>query len=643
MAYLSLPPSSAAPSSQLDGGGGYTSGAGLWNPARSFLRCVNAALHGDTPCRRSKESDHSSSHSSTQRCARSGLRSGSVPDSQPASGVPSLSTREGHSINRDAHTEGRYAPSSTRLFATAQTPALPVRSGTSGAAPVPKAAGSAHVVAASDAELHRRAVDFSDVEEVLRCPLPPVKGCPTPCTYGESLMKGGIPLSPASACSQAGASPASPLTFRCIGADADTGITIYSAPVENCPMHLMRAYAVLPCAPRDVLRYMHNDVRPLWDSYIRRNAMLRELPPPEVAAEAAKAYPLSSSIGAAVTGVGRQSPTSLSARTKPLRTASASTSTAATSPPAASDKFDYRPGQRRVAIHYLETRSPVPFVQDRDFELVVAEEVRPDGVACSKAFSTPFGYDMPLDPEQSRYVRAVVLLSGFVARPLDAAVVDQVLPPMLRRHRALLAKQPSPKRNLKTAQGTHLEAQPPSLPQLLPEYCVLEYIGLVHPMGMLPAVLVNIVISAQLNAMRKMQSFIARNPILTLWPRVSGSSSSSQVGRSALQATVPPLKELSAALRASPSDAPPSASTPEHPGGQNEGETRVSAASSAVADAPVSTAGDLASRSTDVLDADSKGKPKAARRDAHEAAEQQQRKAEKSWWRWRPGQLLSRL
>ncbi|KPA79226.1 hypothetical protein ABB37_05709 [Leptomonas pyrrhocoris] len=672
MAYLLHPSSIVAPSVQDHVTGENASGAGLFGPVRSLLHCVHAALHGAASHGVGGDGNRAFRGSSSDVPQHSGARQRSPGDAAssplPASGTSSSSSQEEKpNATYKAHAGNRCVPFAATRFArpsfTSRTPQPAAAAAAATAVPAHRrssGAGNTAVTSAvtSDAELYRRAVDFADVAEVLRCPLPPVEGCPTLGAYGGNLVKGDVPTGEhSSAASPAGTPPPPPpLAFRCIGADPDTGITIYSTPVEDCPMHLMRAYAILPCAPRDVLQYMDNDVRPQWDTYIRRSALLRELPPPEVAAEAKRTYGLSSSIGTAEAGVGRRSPTSLSARAQPPPYPSDPhpSATAMTALPTHSHGFSYQPGQRRVAIHYLETRSPVPFVQDRDFELVVAEEVLPDGTAYSKALSTPFGYHMPLDPQQSRYVRGVVLLSGLVARPLDAAVVDQVLPPMLRRHRASFAQQTRiTGRDSKAAQRKPLPAQrrppAPSSPSQSPpppsEYCVLEYVGLVHPMGMLPAVLVNVVISAQLNAMRKMQAFIARHPMSTLRPRGSAAAAAaaSLRDRPALRATVPPLKELSAALRAAPSGAAASSRTAMSTEEKREGAADVAATSPTVGDGSVSTHADQTSKSTGCSEEGERQPGTSTEKEAGKTAERQKRQSARSWWRWRPGPFFSRL
>jgi hypothetical protein len=638
MAYLLHPSTLAASPTQGDGGANNTPAGSLLGVARSLLHGIRATLHGE-PARAVADmrgAQSSSSSSSSSSTSTHQLMQGGRPNGALTSTASLFGEKRGGCAGGGVDNQGRHgAPPSTlprpaSISSTSSSALIQGRGSGAGTASC-GLHNTRDADTMSDAELYRRAVDFADVEEVLRCPLPPVEGCPTPCAYGGHRRKGATPTT--TTITTAASTP--PLTFRCIGADPDTGISIYSAPVEDCPMHLMRAYAILPCAPRDVLQYMDNDVRPMWDTYIRRSAMLRELPPPETAAQAAATYQLSSSIGTAGAGVGHRSPTSLSARSSLQQAAPTAPSTVAL-PTTRSKCFSYQPGERRVAIHYLETRSPVPFVQDRDLELVVAEEVLPDGTAYSKALSTPFGYHMPLDPQQSRYVRAVVLLSGLVARPLEPAVVEQVLPPVLRRHRDTLLRKHTKQRgsSIGFPQGQP-QQQPPPPPPSPPSYCVLEYVGLVHPMGLLPAVLVNIVISAQLNAIRKMQAFIAGHPMSTLRPR---SAASLADGRPVLQATVPPLSELSAALQASPSESPATSSPHSAEEKGDKGSTPPPSTSSA-GETFSSTVADQAAGTTLAVE--------PCRVQGGGAAEDrtsaQQRTATKSWRPWRTLPLLSRL
>lgn len=281
------------------------------------------------------------------------------------------------------------------------------------------------------------------------------------------------------------------MPFRKIAEDAHTGVRLYSTPVEHCPIHLMRATAIMPCAPRTILQYMENEVRPKWDRSIDQSRILRELRPPPAAAE-------------------------MQTMTAALRT----TPRPSTAPPA--EPFAFRPGQRRVALHYLGVRSPVFLVQDRDLELVVAEEVREDGSVFMKAFSPPMGYARPLDPAQQRYVRAVLLLSGVIARPVQRSATQ---PDCL-------------------ADGRRL---PPSLRTGPPAaaYCRVEYMGLLDPMGLLPPVLVNMVISAQVGTLKRLQQYICKHPV----PRpLPGSTGPGALGQQL--ASAPPTAASLAALTA---------------------------------------------------------------------------------------------
>ncbi|KAG5503493.1 hypothetical protein JKF63_05632 [Porcisia hertigi] len=531
-----------------------------------LLQGVRSLLHGEpSPVARASNNTVDGSGSSTKRFQSSrGVQLSTSSSGAGAAHVSRVSGAVGHG--------GSSARSSGTAFPwPASTPVAPSTGSESLVHLGRRGAGSAS--ATTDATLYEHAVQYVDLEEVLRCPLPPVPGCPTPCTFGRHSTglnrSGGVSsATTVSPPPQPSSSPRPLLVFRCIAADPETGISVYSTPVEDCPMHLMRAYAVLPCAPRDVLQYMDNNIRPSWDTHLRRSALLRELAPPAQSKEVKRQYRLSSFISTSEATLGQQSPTSLSGQSRatlhPLtpsalratddvggegKRAAVSDSAIAASSSAAA--FQYLPGQRRVAIHYLETRTPVPLVQDRDFEIVTAEEVRCDGTAYMKAFSTPLGYHMPLDPHQSRYVRAVVLFSGMIARPIDAASLEDVLPPvLLRRHRA--ASQPRTmsgddvqKRRLHVSTTVSDDAAVDTAPR---QYCVMEYVGLVHPMGLLPAVLVNMVISAQLNAIRKLQGFIMQHPISSLRPR-------SVECAPAKGATLPPLRELSGSLQ-SPADSP---------------------------------------------------------------------------------------
>ncbi|RNF26129.1 uncharacterized protein Tco025E_01612 [Trypanosoma conorhini] len=226
--------------------------------------------------------------------------------------------------------------------------------------------------------------------------------------------------------------------FKLIAQDAACGISLHSRPVEECPMHLMRAEVGLPCRPAEVLAYLNVSTRRRWDRHIAELSAVRTLPRPGRDA-----------VDAAVVDVDSVT------------------------------ELQLLPGQRRVALYYMAVRTPIPLVQNRDFELVVAEEVRRDGTVWVKAFSTPLGYVEPLDPRQSVYVRALMLFSGILARPV-----------------------PNSKGNTE---------------------CHVSYVALVHPMGLIPSVVVNLVLGAQLSALRRLQRFIRRHPLSTLAAEITAS------------------------------------------------------------------------------------------------------------------------
>ncbi|CAD2219835.1 hypothetical protein ADEAN_000734800 [Angomonas deanei] len=277
-----------------------------------------------------------------------------------------------------------------------------------------------------DSALYQYAVDFEEVDRILRDPLPQSTYYrPPPGSTANSDLS---------------------LSYRKLASDPEGGVELFSAPVEQCPIHMMRAVAIMPCASEDVLSYMDGERRVKWDTLIEQSRVIRELHPDRDGEE----------------------------RSSELRTARQPPP-----PSAGAVPFSFQRGQRRVALHYLGVRSPVAFVQRRDLEMVVAEEVRQDGTAYMKAFSAPLGYAMPLDPEQSRYVRAVLFLSAVVARPVQPSATDATvlvdgrpIPPRLRGARSL---------------------------------CAVEYLGLLHPMGMIPPVIVNMVITAQVDTLRRLQ------------------------------------------------------------------------------------------------------------------------------------------
>ena len=58
--------------------------------------------------------------------------------------------------------------------------------------------------------------------------------------------------------------------FTEASADANAGIHMSTMAVKSCPVHMMKARAVMPCASRDFLEYLELDARARWDDhYIR--------------------------------------------------------------------------------------------------------------------------------------------------------------------------------------------------------------------------------------------------------------------------------------------------------------------------------------------------------------------------------------
>ena len=133
-----------------------------------------------------------------------------------------------------------------------------------------------------------------------------------------------------------------------------------------------------------------------------------------------------------------------------------------------------------VTLHlkHVGFLSPVPLLTDRDFELVVAESYDDQtGIAILKALSPPIGSTFP---STGKYVRGVISLSGFIVKPV------RYVDPVLR----------------KDING-----------------CNVTYIALVHPMGLIPAALVNIVVGKQTAGLLQLQAFMRQNPVHTLPPR----------------------------------------------------------------------------------------------------------------------------
>jgi hypothetical protein len=123
-----------------------------------------------------------------------------------------------------------------------------------------------------------------------------------------------------------------------------------------------------------------------------------------------------------------------------------------------------------VYFKHLLFAAPVPLLNSRDFEVCVSEVMMPDGTAVLKAVSS--SADALFLPTPARRVtRGEIKLSGFVIRPVPAA------------------------------------------PGSAKVTCVVTYIALIHPMGAIPAVLVNMLVGKQTKALRNLQSYIATHEL----------------------------------------------------------------------------------------------------------------------------------
>lgn len=223
--------------------------------------------------------------------------------------------------------------------------------------------------------------------------------------------------------------------FRLSSTDDANQITMHTKAVASSPIHLMKACAVMPCAPRAFLRYLDMDVRSLWDEHFLEGVVLSD-----------------------------------TIATVPLTAVAAVPNSSHTTEAAAADAVT----QVHVQMKHVAFASPIPLLLHRDFELVIGETLRPDGVAILKAFSPPVESVVPARPE---YVRGLVSISGFVAVP----------------HRYFEARL-----------GRKVDG------------CRVTYIALVHPMGLIPSFLVNTVIGKQTSALKHLQDFIAKNPLTKL-------------------------------------------------------------------------------------------------------------------------------
>ncbi|CUG06297.1 Hypothetical protein, putative [Bodo saltans] len=245
--------------------------------------------------------------------------------------------------------------------------------------------------------------------------------------------------------------------FRLASSDDKHQIRMFTKVVAESPIQLMKASTVMPCTPRDFLRYLDMDVRSLWDEHFVEGVVLRELT--------------------------REAPPQQQHQHRAATTSSALGSPLAEEVLASSSSScvcQRGGGKVKVQLKHIGFLSPIPFLQNRDFELVIAEHYCPQcKVAVLKAFSPPAESVVPLRP--SEYVRGIVGISGFVAEPL--------------RYRE--------------PRFQHAEV----------EGCRVTYVALVHPMGLIPPFLVNQVVGKQTSAMVLLQDFIAANSLKDLQAR----------------------------------------------------------------------------------------------------------------------------
>ncbi len=243
--------------------------------------------------------------------------------------------------------------------------------------------------------------------------------------------------------------------FRLVTHDVANSIQMYTAPVEASPIHMMKASVTMPCAPAAFLRYLDFDVRSLWDEHFIEGAVLEKFSSDDIALLQRRETKTAL----------QQQQTSATAVSKE-GSSSGAVQTAWTAPVT-------------LQLKHVGFLSPVPLLTDRDFELVVAESYdERRNIAVLKALSLPIGAIYPV--KSSKYVRGLITLSGFIVSPVK--YVDPVMD--------------------KEISG-----------------CSVTYIALVHPMGLIPAALVNIVVGKQTAGLLQLQTFMRRNPIATLPPK----------------------------------------------------------------------------------------------------------------------------
>ena len=356
--------------------------------------------------------------------------------------------------------------------------------------------------------------------------------------------------------------------FKVASVDSRHGIKMLTKPVEESPVHLMKAESLMPCPPHEFLRYLDTEIRAMWDENIASSQVIRKIEVEQAAPTAAAATSSSSSCGAEMVGSGKVATLTI--------------------------------------LKHMEFRSPLPqLFRNRDFEIIVHEHMDAhSGVCLLKAFSTPRGYLKPVvtkgdegsgvagatsrasqamaaslgswlgmgsskpqgnpnadsaiggdvgDLSTEAVVRGSIIMSGFVVVPLveleDGTIVED------RRGMAELEEKISGRggaraedvrsvgclpaafqllmgqrqKNRLQANLTPLEyitlpaigerrkgGEPPQMKQYRVVGCKVIYIALVQPMGRIPTMLVNLVVGKQTSGLKLLQRFIARHPLTVL-------------------------------------------------------------------------------------------------------------------------------
>lgn len=248
--------------------------------------------------------------------------------------------------------------------------------------------------------------------------------------------------------------------FQCVHEDPVHRIQMFTKLLDVSPIQMMKATAVMPCTPAQFLRYLDLDVRRLWDAVFIEGTIVGELP---------KVQSPSTSASASTSSAGPQPAAGATSTSVTGAAAPSPPSTGQSSSSSSSSSSGVR--SRKIQLKHIAFRSPIPILLNRDFELVVCEQVHHDGSAILKAISPPrIGTFLP---QRREYVRGVVNTSGFVAEPF--VYKDE-------------------KGN--TVQGSRI--------------C---YIALVHPMGLVPTFFVNAVIGKQTNGLLQLLRFMQQHPL----------------------------------------------------------------------------------------------------------------------------------